>query len=64
MELDLNIALLAVLTCAIGYLMLIAGMHKGALELRRRDRTCPSCGRRIAGRVCATCSSRTRLRHL
>ncbi len=57
MELDLNIALLAILTCGIGYLMAVAGLHKGALELRRRARRCPSCGHQIVGRVCATCTS-------
>ena len=57
MELDVNIALLAIVTCGAGYLMTVAGLHKGALELRRRDRRCPSCGRRIVGRVCATCTA-------
>jgi|EndMetStandDraft_5_1072996.scaffolds.fasta_scaffold87149_3 hypothetical protein len=57
MKLDLNIALLAILTCSIGYLMAVAGLHKGALELRRRDRRCPSCGHPIVGRVCTTCTS-------
>ena len=56
MELDLNIALLVILTCGIGYLMTVAGLHKGALELRRPDRRCPSCGRRIAGRICTGCT--------
>jgi ribosomal protein L37AE/L43A len=57
MELDLNIALLVILTCGVGYLMTVAGLHKGALELRRTDRKCPSCGRRIVGRVCTGCSA-------
>jgi hypothetical protein len=57
MELDLNIALLAVLTCGVGYLMLVAGIQKSALEWRRRERRCPSCGRHIAGRVCVTCTA-------
>jgi hypothetical protein len=32
--------------------MTFAGMKKHALELRQRRRRCPSCGRRIDGRVC------------
>ena len=57
MELDLNIAFLAAVTCAVGYLMMIAGVQKSALEWRRRERTCPSCGRHIAGRICSSCTS-------
>ena len=52
---DTNIAALAVITCSIGYLMTLAGLGKGALELRRRSRTCPSCGRHIQARVCRAC---------
>jgi hypothetical protein len=52
MELDSNIALVAVVTCGIGYLMVFAGVHKSALEWRRRRRICPSCGRIIQARVC------------
>jgi len=44
-EMTLHIALLAVLTLAVGYLMAVAGIQKSALEWRRRRRTCPSCGR-------------------
>jgi hypothetical protein len=55
MELDPNIAILAALTCGVGYLMTIAGLHKSALELRRRPRKCPSCGRHIQARVCRAC---------
>ena len=57
MELDPNTAIVAALTCGIGYLMVFAGLHKSALELRRRDRSCPSCGRRIRGRVCSACTA-------
>jgi hypothetical protein len=57
MELDLGIAILMVVTCGVGYLMTIAGLGKNALELKRRQRTCPSCGRRIQARVCRTCTS-------
>ena len=55
MHLDPNIASLAVITCGIGYLMTLAGLGKSALELRRRSRTCPSCGRHIQARVCRAC---------
>jgi hypothetical protein len=30
-----------------------AGLSKNALELRRRRRICPSCGREIIGRRCS-----------
>lgn len=56
MHLDPTIALLAVVSCGVGYLMTLAGVHKSALEWRRRERTCPSCGRHIAGRTCSSCT--------
>jgi hypothetical protein len=56
MHLDPNIIALGTVTCGIGYLMTVAGLGKGALELRRRTRTCPSCGRHIEARVCRACS--------
>ena len=56
MHLDPNIALVVALTCGIGYLMVLAGLRKNALELRRRHRVCPSCGRRIQARVCRACT--------
>jgi hypothetical protein len=52
MELDPHIALLAVVTMGVGYLMTIAGVTKSALEWRARGRTCPSCGRTVRARVC------------
>jgi NADH pyrophosphatase NudC (nudix superfamily) len=52
MELDPQIAVLAVVTMGVGYLMTVAGLSKSALEWRRRCRTCPSCGRTIRERVC------------
>jgi hypothetical protein len=55
MELDLNIAILAVLTIGVGYLMVVAGVHKSMLEWRRAGRLCPSCGRLITDRVCTFC---------
>jgi hypothetical protein len=57
MELDPGMAILMVVTCGVGYLMTIAGLGKNALELKRRQRICPSCGRRIQARVCRACSS-------
>jgi hypothetical protein len=54
---NLHVAILAVVTIGIGRLMTAAGLHKGALELRRRRRVCPSCGREIRARVCTTCAS-------
>jgi len=55
MTLDPHIAVLAVLTLGIGWMMALAGVQKSALEWRRRRRVCPSCGRRIDARVCTTC---------
>jgi NADH pyrophosphatase NudC (nudix superfamily) len=57
MHLDSNIALLSTLTCGIGYLMTVAGLGKKVLELRRRQRVCPSCGREIQARVCRACAT-------
>jgi hypothetical protein len=57
MHLDPNIALLITITCCIGYLMTVAGLSKRALELKRRRRVCPSCGREIQARICLTCTS-------
>jgi hypothetical protein len=39
-------------TTAFGWTMLFAGARKRVLQLRRRKRICPACGREIAGRVC------------
>ena len=51
-----NITILAILTMSVGYLMVVAGLHKSLLELRRHGRQCPSCGRAITERVCAHCA--------
>ena len=40
------------LAMAIGYTMLFSGLAKQVLELKRRRRVCPSCGRDIVGAVC------------
>ena len=44
------------LTSGIGFLMVFSGLGKSMLELKRRRRACPSCGRHIHGRICS-CSS-------
>jgi formate dehydrogenase maturation protein FdhE len=50
-----HLATLAVATLAIGWLMTLAGLQKSALELKKRRRVCPSCGRRIEARTCTSC---------
>jgi hypothetical protein len=39
-------------TTGVGFLMMVSGVQKSMLEWRQRRRTCPSCGRQIAGRNC------------
>ena len=56
MELDPGSAIIIAVTCGVGYLMTYLGLGKGVLELRRRERICPSCGRRIEARVCRVCT--------
>jgi NADH pyrophosphatase NudC (nudix superfamily) len=56
MELNLHIIILAILTSAVGYMMVVAGLHKSMLEWRRTGRHCPSCGRTIESRVCSRCT--------
>ena len=51
-----HVAILMVVTLAVGYLMALAGLQKSALEWRRHRRTCPSCGRAIETRVCTSCT--------
>ena len=53
---DPNIAILAVLTSGVGFLMVASGIHKSMLEWRRNGRLCPCCGRQISGRVCSFCT--------
>jgi formate dehydrogenase maturation protein FdhE len=50
-----HLATLAIATLAIGWLMALAGLQKSALELKKRRRVCPSCGRRIETRNCMLC---------
>jgi hypothetical protein len=45
MTLDPHVVAAIVASVGAGFLMTIAGLGKNALELRRRDRFCPSCGR-------------------
>ena len=56
MHLDPHLAVAAVATLGAGWLMMVAGLQKSALELRRRRRVCPSCGREIQARVCSSCA--------
>ena len=44
-------------TTGVGFLMMLAGVQKHALEWRRRRRSCPSCGRHIEERVCSRCTA-------
>jgi hypothetical protein len=57
MTIDLHIVMIAILTVGIGWMMMMAGVQKSALEWRRQRRICPSCGREIHARVCTTCTS-------
>ena len=43
---------LSALVMALAFTMAFAGVKKHALELKRRKRVCPSCGRHIEGRTC------------
>jgi len=56
MTLHMHIAVLVLVTLAVGWLMAVAGVQKSALEWRRRRRICPSCGRVIQARICTTCT--------
>ena len=52
MTLDPQLVLFTALAMAIGWTMTFSGLKKQALELKRRKRICPSCGRHISGAVC------------
>jgi hypothetical protein len=56
-SLNAQLVSIFVATTGVGFLMMIAGLQKSALEWRRRRRSCPSCGRHIEGRVCSSCSN-------
>jgi formate dehydrogenase maturation protein FdhE len=51
-----HVITLAIATLVVGWLMTVAGLQKSALELKKRRRICPSCGRAIEARVCSTCT--------
>src|SRR5262249_51596245 len=55
MSLNPHIFVLAVLSCGVGYVMIVAGLQKSVLEWRRKRRNCPSCGRALESRVCPCC---------
>ena len=57
MRLDPQLAILLATSTGAGFLMLVSGIQKSALEWRRRKRTCPSCGRHMNARVCSGCGS-------
>jgi recombinational DNA repair protein RecR len=50
---DPHIAFLTAVTCGAGYLMTVSGLQKSLLELKRRRRHCPSCGRVLDARTCS-----------
>lgn len=54
--LDPHVMTFVVVTLGAGWLMAYAGLSKSALELKRRRRICPSCGRQITSRVCSSCA--------
>ena len=52
MRTDANLLAMTAVTTAAGWTMLFAGAGKRMLEVRRRPRRCPACGREIVGRAC------------
>ena len=52
MALDPSLAILFVLTTAVGWLMIVAGIGKRTLGWRHGPRVCPSCGRERIRRTC------------
>ncbi len=56
-DMTLHIAFFAVVTIAVAWMMMMAGISKSALEWRKRRRTCPSCGREIVARTCPCSAS-------
>ena len=57
MHFGFQLAIVCMTTIGAGWLMVVAGLQKSALERRRRRRICPSCGREIQARVCTSCSA-------
>jgi hypothetical protein len=56
MHFDPHVAIALVTTLGAGWLMLVAGFQKSALEKRGPRPICPSCGREIQARVCSSCA--------
>ncbi|HEX9416222.1 MAG TPA: hypothetical protein VF895_05895 [Gaiellaceae bacterium] len=56
MRLDVQLTALLASTTGVGFLMIVSGVHKSALEWRSRNRVCPACGRLIRDRTCG-CTS-------
>ena len=56
MTFEPHMFVLAAATLGVGWLMALAGLQKSALEVKKRRRVCPSCGRSIQARVCSSCS--------
>jgi hypothetical protein len=54
---NVQTALLLASTTGVGFLMMVAGLEKRALEWRRRRRTCAGCGRHLPGRSTCSCAS-------
>jgi hypothetical protein len=54
-----QLATIFAVTTGAGFLMILSGLHKSMLELRRRRRSCPSCGRFIHGSACGCTSTNT-----
>ena len=55
MAFDPHPTTLAVATLGVGWVMAVAGLRKGALELRNRRRICATCGRRLDAPRCRAC---------
>jgi formate dehydrogenase maturation protein FdhE len=56
MTFDPHVMTFAMATLGVGWLMAYAGLQKSALELKKKRRICPSCGRHINARVCSSCA--------
>ena len=52
MTFDPETATLVAVMMAVTWTMTFSGLRKHMLELKRRRRVCPSCGRHIHGAVC------------
>jgi len=52
MRVDPQVLAALVVTAVVGWMMVVAGVGKSALEWRRRRRICPSCGREIYHHAC------------